>query len=149
MIDKKTIVGGTFDLFHKGHETLLENAFKLGIVVVGLTSNKMALQRKQREVEDYKERENSILKFASSQNKNIKIKKIEDSIGFSLDDSFERIVVTKDNKETAEEINEKREKEGKTPLEIVEVDLLLAKDGKPISSTRIRNGEIDKDGNLI
>ncbi|MGB3988802.1 MAG: pantetheine-phosphate adenylyltransferase [Minisyncoccales bacterium] len=149
MIDKKTIVGGTFDLFHKGHETLLENAFKLGIVVVGLTSNKMALQRKQREVEDYKERENSILRFANSQNKNIKIKKIEDSIGFSLDDSFERIVVTKDNKETAEEINEKREKEGKTPLEIVEVDLLLAKDGKPISSTRIRNGEIDKDGNLI
>ncbi len=149
MIDKKTIVGGTFDLFHKGHETLLENAFKLGIVVVGLTSNKMALQRKQREVEDYKERENSILKFASSQNKNIKIKKIEDSIGFSLDDSFERIVVTKDNRETAEEINEKREKEGKTPLEIVEVDLVLAKDGKPISSTRIRNREIDKDGNLI
>ena len=77
MIDKKTIVGGTFDLFHKGHETLLENAFKLGIVVVGLTSNKMALQRKQREVEDYKERENSILRFANSQNKNIKIKKLK------------------------------------------------------------------------
>ena len=34
-------------------------------------------------------------------------------------------------------------------LDILVIDMVSAEDGQPISSTRIRKGEIDKMGNLI
>jgi phosphopantetheine adenylyltransferase len=34
-------------------------------------------------------------------------------------------------------------------LDVVSIDLVLAEDGKRISSTRIRAGEIDAQGNLV
>lgn len=45
-------------------------------------------------------------------------------------------------------INELRFENGLLPLVIVEIQLVLADDNKPISSTRIRRGEIDDHGNL-
>jgi pantetheine-phosphate adenylyltransferase len=35
------------------------------------------------------------------------------------------------------------------PLEVVEIPFVLAEDGKPISSIRIRYGEIDVHGKLL
>jgi len=35
-----------------------------------------------------------------------------------------------------------------SPVEIIIVPMVLAKDGSRISTTRIRNSEIDKEGNL-
>ena len=50
---------------------------------------------------------------------------------------------------TAEEINEKRIQNMKKPLEIIQIPFILAKDGFPISSTRIANKEIDTEGNVL
>jgi len=36
-----------------------------------------------------------------------------------------------------------------SPLDIVVVSFVLADDGHPISSTRIRSGEINKKGNIL
>jgi pantetheine-phosphate adenylyltransferase len=35
------------------------------------------------------------------------------------------------------------------PLDIITIDMVLADDGKPISSTRIREGEIDVAGTVL
>ncbi len=149
MNNEKTIVGGTFDHFHKGHKALLEKAFETGNVSIGLTSDKMAEERKNRKVQSYKERENILRDFAKSNDCEVDIRKIEDSFGFGLEKDFKNIVVSKETRSTALEMNKEREKTGKEVLNIIEVELIPAEDGKPISSTRIFNGEIDQEGNII
>jgi pantetheine-phosphate adenylyltransferase len=46
-------------------------------------------------------------------------------------------------------LNEIRRAKGLKPIEIVSVKLLKADDGQPISSTRIRLGQIDSSGRLL
>ena len=65
------------------------------------------------------------------------------------EEDFDAIVVTEETEPTAIEINEIRKKKSMKPLDIVVVSFVLADDNIPISSTRIRNGEIDKKGNLL
>ena len=74
---------------------------------------------------------------------------IQDKYGPSVEEKFDAIVVSPETKPTAEEINEKRRQRGKKPLQIIVVPYVLAKDGHPINSTRIRNGEIDEHGTLL
>lgn len=142
---KKIVVGGTFDSLHKGHRCFLERATSLGTVKVGLTSDKMALETKGEGVESFEERSQHLLDFISD----LEIEKIDNSFGFAVEEDFDYIVVSSETRTRAEKINQERELLGKEKIEIVEVDFILADDGEPISSTRIRSGEIDKEGNLI
>ena len=57
---KKVVAGGTFDLFHKGHEALLAQAAQLGKVTVGITSDEMAERIKDRKVARFSEREGNV-----------------------------------------------------------------------------------------
>ena len=47
------------------------------------------------------------------------------------------------------ELNSKREKIGLPVVSIVEVPMVKAYDGEPISSTRIRCGEVDSEGRRL
>jgi pantetheine-phosphate adenylyltransferase len=142
---KKVVVGGTFDSLHKGHRYFLEKAASLGSVKIGLTSDEMALETKGEGVESFEERSKHLLSFLAD----VEIEKIDDSVGFATKEDFDYIVVSSETRTRAEKINQERELFGKEKIEIVEVDFILAEDGEPISSTRIRAGEIDKEGNLI
>ncbi len=149
MHHEKTIVGGTFDHLHKGHRALIDRALETGEVSIGLTSDRMAEERKGRKVESYEEREAALRSLVKERGRDVEIRKIEDPFGFSLEDGFKNIVVSEETRDTALQINEEREKGGKEPLNIVEVALIPAEDGNPISSTRIHKNEIDREGNLI
>jgi pantetheine-phosphate adenylyltransferase len=142
---KKVVVGGTFDSLHKGYRHFLEKAASLGRVKIGLTSDEMALETKGEKVESFEERSKHLLSFLND----VEIEKIDNSIGFAVNEDFDYIVVSSETRTRAEKINQERESLGKEKIEIVEVEFILAEDGEPISSTRIRAGEIDKEGKLI
>lgn len=151
-IDKKfqlSACGGTFDLFHKGHENFLHSAFKYSDkIIIGLTSETFAFPKKT--FEKFSDRKISLKKFLDKYSYNAEIVKINDIYGPTIksDYNFEAIFVTSDSLKGAEEINTKREQFGLSKLKIVKIKLTEASDGKAISSNRIRNGEIDREGNL-
>jgi phosphopantetheine adenylyltransferase len=62
---------------------------------------------------------------------------------------IEGLVVSRETAPTAHEINEKRKAKGLKPLSVIVIDMIPAYNSKPISTTRIRFMEIDREGNLI
>jgi len=148
--NKKVVLGGTFEVLHKGHKALLKKAFSLGRVSVGLTSDAMVKKMKNRTAEKFILRKKELAKLIKE---NFKakpvIKKIEDRFGFAVKENFDYIVVSPETYNTAVLINKTRKDKNKKLIEIVEVGFVLAEDGRPISSTRILNGEIDKIGKLL
>jgi len=147
----KVALGGTFEPLHEGHKRLIDVAVKLGgsNLMIGVTCDEMARKR-LRSVLPFEVRvENLRRYFLRRYGFEPEIVKICDPYGKTLEIDFEYIVVSPETYKTARMINEKRVKMGKRPIKIVVVDFVLAEDGKPISSTRIKKGEIDRYGRLI
>jgi len=144
-------VGGTFDPLHEGHKALLAKAAELsrgGELLVGLTSSEM-VRNKSHDVADYRQRFKDVLGFIRSQGVDPVIVKLDDPYGPTIHEEFDRIVVSPETHPMALKINSIRMKKGLGPLKIVLVDYVLADDGLPISSTRIKRGEIDADGRVL
>ncbi len=146
----RVAVGGTFDPLHEGHRALLSRAYKLSSdVVIGLTSNALA-KKHPHHVADYRERKHELERYITDHfGVSPEIIPLHDSYGAALTESFDYIVVSPETQPVAEKINELRVKRGMSEIEIVLVPFVLADDGMPISSTRIKNGEIDLHGRLI
>jgi pantetheine-phosphate adenylyltransferase len=146
---KKIAVGGTFDRFHNGHKKLLEEAFKHGeMVVIGVTSN--AFAEKKGDVESCNIRMDNLNSFLSTTHNNFQIARLDDSYGSSIyEDDFDAIIVSEETEPTALKINNIRKNKGMEVLDIIVISFVYAEDGIPISSTRIRRGEIDTTGHLL
>jgi len=134
-------LGGTFDLLHEGHQALLGTACRLGRVTVGLTSDEWARQR-GKQVRPYGEREADLARWLEAHRCPHRIVPLHDPYGPTVEEDFEAIVVSPETEPTARAINERREKRGLPPLEVVVVPYVLADDGIPLSTTRIRRGDI-------
>lgn len=158
MANNLVVCGGTFDHFHKGHESLLKLSLSLGNkVVIGVTSDKFVRSwkvddRSWKQIEPFEKRKRAVLEFVKKEKASNKteIVKIEDLFGPTLDKDLhiDVIVVSENTKKGAEIINDKRKELGLKDLKILIVPLSLAEDGKLISSARIRNGEINRIGKL-
>jgi inosine/xanthosine triphosphatase len=144
-------LGGTFDRIHKGHKALFERAFETGDqVMIGLTSDEMAQSMKSYSVSPYDARRAALNNYlAANGYSNFEIVKIEDRFGPARTEAIDAIVVSKETKGTAEELNAERMKSGLDPLKIVVIGMVLAGDCGPVSSSRIRLGEIDESGKMV
>lgn len=142
-------IGGTFDVLHDGHKALLKKAHTLGDVIIGLVSDEMAGE-KIHVVNTYNSRKKSLIAYIETlTGAPPLIIALSDPYGPALEKKFDYIVVSPDTHPAAEQINALRLQRGLPLITIVCVDFILAQDGKPISSTRIHNGEIDEHGVLL
>jgi pantetheine-phosphate adenylyltransferase len=142
-------IGGTFDVLHDGHKALLKKAYMLGDVIIGLVSDQMA-GKKLHVVNTYNSRKKSLIAYIKTLTGNYPlIVALIDPYGPTLEQMFDYIVVSPETLPTAKEINTLRSQRGLPEIKIVCVNFVLAQDGKPISSTRIHNGEIDEHGVLL
>ena len=130
---KKSILGGTFDRFHKGHKRLIDTAFEnservtIGIATTALFKHKNFTQA----IEDYQTRKHNVETYLKSQNflDRAEIIPISDIYGNSLTDSgIDAIFATAENLKNIEEINLERVKVGFNPLSIVIVEYVCGND---------------------
>jgi cytidyltransferase-like protein len=153
---KTVAVGGTFDELHKGHRILLIKAFEVGEeVLIGLSSDEFAeklIRQKNHVIASYDKRLAELKEFLRQNDflERAKIIPLEDAYGVTLSkDVLDALVVSRETEYMAQEINKKREKKGLEPLKIAVVEMVPAENHVPISTTRIRRGEIDREGRLL
>jgi pantetheine-phosphate adenylyltransferase len=145
-------MGGTFDAIHSGHMALLNKAFSISSkVIIGLTSDQLATKKGKNLVNDYSKRL-SLLKSVIEKNfpnSSYEISKLENDFGPAvIEGSVKALVVSEETSDKGIRLNELRAERNLSPVRIVVVPMVLAKDGKAISTTRIKNFEIDDSGNL-
>jgi len=147
-------VGGTFDEFHKGHRALLLKAFEVGEqVIIGLCSDEFAEKLNKPHVTAlYEKRLKDLKGFLREHDflERAKIVPLNDAYGVTLSKGcIEALVVSTETEARACEINEKRKALGLKPLRIVVIDMIPSENHVAISTTRIRRGEIDREGHLL
>lgn len=150
----KVAVGGTFDELHRGHKALISKAFEVGEnVVIGLSSDKfVSKMSKAHKTANYDERYNELQTYLEKSGlaSRAEIVPLGDPYGLTISGKgLGAIVVSKETEVIAEKINEIRKKAGLNLLKIVTVDMVQAENCIPISTTRIRKGEIDRNGHMM
>ncbi|MDX1596149.1 MAG: pantetheine-phosphate adenylyltransferase [Nitrosopumilaceae archaeon] len=143
-------MGGTFDVLHKGHVTLLSKAFEVSDkTIIGLTSDRLALKKGKKLWNNYSTRMKNLIALIEKKfpNSNFHISKLDDDFGPAvLKDEVEALVVSEETAYQIDILNQQRKEKNLPPVHGVIVPMVMAEDGTRISSTRIRNSEIDSEG---
>ena len=149
---KRVATGGTFDHIHAGHRALLEKSFEVGEdVVIGLTSDEFVARIGKKPDFQYSRREDELRRYIAGRfpGRSYQIAKLQDYFGPGIaDPGIQALVASPETSARLGLANELRAQKGFPPLDLVVVDWVNAEDGKPLSSTRIRSGEVDEDGRL-
>ena len=145
--------GGTFDIIHRGHLTLLSNSFKISDkVIIGLTSDEFARKRGKTLVNNYQTRLDNLTTIISKEFpfSSFDIRKLDNDFGPAvLTKEVEALVVSEETSGQGKILNQLRTSKNLPPVKIITIPMFLAKDGMRISTTRIRNSEIDIEGNSL
>jgi cytidyltransferase-like protein len=151
---EKVAVGGTFDELHRGHKTLLTQAFEIGErVVIGLSSDELVSKLfKPHVTATYADREQGLKAWLNDLEvaDRAEIIPLFDAFGSTTKDAeIQALIVSEETKPTAEKINLRREMAGLPSLAIISIGMVPSQNCSPISTTRIRRGEMDREGRLL
>jgi cytidyltransferase-like protein len=149
---RRVATGGTFDHVHAGHRRLLEKSFEVGDeVVIGLTSDEFVEKVGKKTEQRYPQREAELRRYIEETfpGRRYVIAKLYDYFGPGIvDGGVEALVASPETSSRLGLANALRAEKGFPPLQLVTIDWVTAEDGNPISSTRIRKGEVDAEGRL-
>lgn len=153
MTYKHVVLGGTFDRLHDGHISYLKTAFdSSGRVTIGLTTDKLHSDKEFKQIiQSYDARKEGLLRVINENwhQVSVQILPIDDIFGPSITDpTIDAIVVTDLTLQNGKKINAERVKRGLTELKIVIYPIMPAQDGLILSSSRIRQGEINRNGKV-
>jgi len=141
-------------LLHIGHERLLSKAFGLGeIVFIGLSGDQLvSILRKTHQVKPFVARKRDLRKFLDSRGwlRRARIVELKDPYGPATQRKhLDALIVSTETRGSGRRVNTIRRLRGLPPLHLYVVKLVNAEDGRPISASRLRAGEIDTNGKLI
>lgn len=145
--------GGTFDHFHKGHREFLRLAVSSSNkILLGITSDFYIKNSIKNGIEPFVFRRKCVSDFLKSENAKEKAEffPLDDLYGSTLDKNckIEALVVSENTLEGGKLINIARRKIKLPALPIIIKKMVKADDGRAISSNRIRNGEINREGKM-
>ena len=152
---RQAILGGTFDRLHAGHRALLAEGFATGdSVLIGLTSPLYLRTHPKRgpgRIAPYLVRRKVLARFLrrTYPRRSFDIVSIDDPFGGALESGAQVIVVSEETRHVVAALNLARKRLGRPPLKVHVVSQMLADDGLPIQSRRIRAGAIDRDGHIV
>jgi pantetheine-phosphate adenylyltransferase len=146
-------MGGTFDIIHRGHLTLFSNAFKISDkIIIGLTSDEFVTKRGKILNNKYDKRLENLITSISKEfpNSSFEISKLDNDFGPAvLKKEVEALLVSDETSNQGIVLNQLRKEKKLPSVQIIVVPMFLAKDGIRISTSRIKNSEIDVEGNLL
>jgi cytidyltransferase-like protein len=153
---EKVVFAGTFDHLHEGHKHLLRAASRLGKkVAIGLTSDRMLDRKSKRHlVQTYAERHGELETFLKAESfiGKCSIFPIETVEGGADEmEDLDALIVSDEIKvvRNAFQINDKRVRNGLNRFHIIVIPRVRTPDGRPLSSSRIRDGDQFDEDTLV
>ena len=149
---RHAVLGGTFDRFHAGHAALLDRAFRVGTrVSIGVTTDAYLAEHSKPlagRIRPYAARRRAVVAWVRRHHpgRAVRVAALENPFGRSVDEGIDVLVVSADTVQGGGAVNVERRRLGRRPVRIEVVPLVLADDLLPVSSRRVRAGEIDVRG---
>jgi len=146
------VLGGTFDHLHVGHLALLAAAFRIGDgVAIGVTTDRFLAEHPKPyggRIQPYVVRRAALVRWlrAHYPRGSWRVSPLEDPFGRSTAPEVGVLIVSRDTEKGGRAVNRERRRLGRRTIPMVSVPLVLADDLEPVSSRRIRAGEIRADG---
>lgn len=152
----KVVFAGSFDHLHEGHKHILRSAFKIGKkVAIGLTTDKMLHYKTNKHlIQSFRERHGMIEEFIKTEcdHERCNIFPIDTKEGGAdTMEDLEALIISDEIGvvQNAFDINQKRIDNGLKRYHIIIIPRVRTPDGRPLSSSRIREGEVFDPDTLI